>query len=188
MAELFDPANHPTLESPERREAFHPERLLRKIGLRRGMRFADVGAGTGFLALPAADLVGPEGRVYAVDVQEGMLDRLRAKAPPAHLETVLGNGAAIPLPDGAADLSLACFILHEVPDPVAFLREMARITKRRMPVVVMEWAKRRQKEGPPFAERLHHHRTEALLLHAGLCFRSVEFLNPSWYVVNAFRK
>lgn len=188
MPELFDARKVATLESPARVAALHPERLLRKIGLRRGMRFADIGAGSGFFALPAARLVGSEGRVFALDAQETMLALLRAKEPPPWLETALVPDGRLPLPDASADLSLACFVLHEVPDPVGFLREVGRITRRRQPVVVMEWARRRQPEGPPFAERLHHHRVEATALDAGLCFRAIEFLNPSWYVVTAFRK
>ena len=188
MPELFDPTDVARLENPERSAAFHPERLLRKMGLRRGMRFADVGAGSGFLALPAARLVGPEGRVYALDAQEAMLGHLRAKRPPPWVEPMLCRERKLPLADGAADLTFACFVLHEVEEPVPFLSEMARVTRRRSPVIVMEWAKRRQAEGPPFAERLHHHRVEAMVLEAGLCFRGLEFLNPSWYLVSAFRK
>ena len=117
-----------------------------------------------------------------------MLENLRGKTPPPWVETRLCGEDRLPLPDGAGDLSLACFVLHEVHCPVGFLRELGRVTKRRAPVVVLEWAKRRQREGPPFRERLHHHRTEKLVLEAGLCFRSLEFLNPSQYVLTAFRK
>jgi ubiquinone/menaquinone biosynthesis C-methylase UbiE len=188
MPERFDPENHETLESPERRRALSPERFLRHLGLKRGMVFADVGAGTGYFSLPAAELVGPEGKVYALDVEPRMLEKLRAKAPPAWLESLTCQPGRLPLPDSCADLAFACFVLHEVEDPVAFLREMGRVAKPRAPIAVMEWARRRQPEGPPFGERIHHHRAEAFFLEAGLCFRSLEFLNPSWYLVAAFRK
>jgi hypothetical protein len=46
----------------------------------------------------------------------------------------------------------------------------------------------RQPEGPPLNQRIHHHRAEALFLEAGLCFKSLEFLNPSWYAVAGFKK
>jgi len=164
------------------------ERTLRHLGLRRGMTFADVGAGTGYFALPAAGLVGPQGRVFALDVEERMLDLLRSREPPPWVKILSCGESLLPLPDGVADLTLACFVLHEVQEPVVFLRELGRVTRRRAPVVLLEWAKRRQSEGPPFAERLHHHRVEALVLEAGLCFQRLEFLNPSQYAVTAFRK
>jgi ubiquinone/menaquinone biosynthesis C-methylase UbiE len=188
MASRFDPAQFDRLESPERRKAMSPERLLRKLGLTRGMVFVDVGAGTGFFSLPAAALVGPLGKVYALDVEPSMLERLRAKGPPPWLEAVQCGEKRLPLKESIADRVFACFVLHETEDPAAFLKEMGRVAKPRVPIVVVEWAKRRQPEGPPFGERLHHHRTEALFLEAGLCFRSLEFLNPSQYVVTGFRK
>ena len=165
-----------------------PERLLRKLGLKRGMVFVDVGAGTGFFSLPAAALVGPLGRVYALDVEPLMLERLRAKGPPPWVEPVRCGEDRLPLGDCVADLVFACFVLHEIEAPAAFLKEMARVAKPRVPIVVVEWAKRRQPEGPPFEERLHHHRTEAIFLEAGLCFQSLEFLNPSQYIVTGFKK
>ena len=59
----FDPARRGYLDSPARRAYLDPEGTLRAFGLREGMIMADVGAGTGFFALPAARLVGPRGRV-----------------------------------------------------------------------------------------------------------------------------
>lgn len=188
MAQKFAPQDAPVLESPERRAAMPPERTLRHVGLQRGMTFLDAGAGTGYFALPAAELVGPSGKVLALDVQPEMLARLREKRPPPWVELHLSEESRFPLADGVADLAFACFVLHEVHDPVAFLQELGRVARRRARIVVLEWARRRQREGPPFEERLHHHRTEALVLEAGLAFRSVEFLNPSQYVVTAFRK
>lgn len=189
MANKFDPDRaQAVLDSPERHRAMPPGRTLRALGLRRGMTFVDAGVGTGYFALPAAELVGPQGRVYALDVEERMLALLRAKEPPPWVEVLACEESRFPLPDGVADLTLACFVLHEARDPVAFLSELGRVAKRRTPVVVLEWAKRRQPEGPPFRERLHHHRTEALVFEAGLCFQKLEFLNPSQYVVTAFRK
>ena len=188
MPHKFDPEKVQTLESDERRRTMPPERLLRGFGLRRGMTFVDVGAGTGYFSLAAADLVGPEGKVHALDVSPAMLDHLRARNPPAWVRVERCQESRLPVPDGAADLCFTCFVLHEVEDPAAFLKEMGRVTKPYAPIVVLEWAKRRQKEGPPFEERLHHHLTEALVLDAGLCFRRVEFFNPSQYAVTAFRK
>ena len=188
MAHKFDPSHTHKLESPERRRSMPPERTLRRLGLKRGMTFVDAGAGTGYFALPAADLVGPEGRVCALDVEPVMLEHLRAKRPPPWLETILCKESSFPLADATGDCSLTCFVLHEVADPLAFLKELARVTKPYAPLHIMEWAKRRQPEGPPFEDRLNHHRVEALVLKAGLCFQRLEFFNPSQYVITAFRK
>jgi len=176
------------LESAERHRSMPPKRTLRALGLKRGMVFADVGAGTGFFALPAAQLVGQAGRVYALDVQEPMLDALRAKKPPPWLEVLACSESSLPLPAAAADMVFCCFVLHETEDPAALLREMGRVAKPHAPVVALEWAKIHHPEGPPFEERIHHHRAEELFLKAGLCFKRLEFFNPSQYAVAGFRK
>lgn len=188
MPHKFDPGHVDRLESPERYESMPPERTLRNLGLRRGMTFVDVGAGTGFFSLPAAQVVGPKGRVYALDVEPAMLSSLAAKAPPSWLETMPCQESSLPLPPGTGDMVFTCFVLHETRDPLAFLRDMGRVAKPYAPVVILEWAKRRQKEGPAFGDRLHHHRVEELVLEAGLCFKSVDFFNASQYAVQAFKK
>jgi ubiquinone/menaquinone biosynthesis C-methylase UbiE len=188
MVHKFDPKHAHKLESEERRRSMPPERTLRRLGLKRGMTFVDAGAGTGYFAMAAADLVGPEGKIYAIDVEPAMLRALKAKKPPRWLVPVQCDEARFPIPDAVADLTLACFVLHETHEPEAFLRELGRVTKPYAPIRILEWAKRRQPEGPPFQERIHHHRAEALVLQAGLCFQGLEFFNPSQYAVTAFRK
>ena len=66
------------LEGPFRRLLQNPERILKKY-IRQGMTVLDLGCGPGFFTLEMARLVGEEGKVIAVDVQEGMLELLRQK-------------------------------------------------------------------------------------------------------------
>jgi ubiquinone/menaquinone biosynthesis C-methylase UbiE len=54
----------------------HPETILSGFDLKSGMHVADLGTGSGFYALAAAHLVGSKGRVYAIDVQKDLLDRI----------------------------------------------------------------------------------------------------------------
>lgn len=61
----------------EREEA--PERALALLGITPGMTVADVGAGTGYMTLRLARLVGPAGKVYANDIQPAMLRIIQAK-------------------------------------------------------------------------------------------------------------
>src|SRR5258707_10690485 len=82
------------LERPERETEENVEGALNALGLKPGMTVAEVGAGTGYVALRMAKRVGPAGKVYANDVQPEMLTLLRRNAAQAgikNVETVLGS-------------------------------------------------------------------------------------------------
>src|SRR4030042_6567721 len=73
---------------------FKPEEILKQINLAEGAKVADFGAGTGYIATLLAKTVGPEGKVYAVDIQKVVLEALKSRAKMANLlnmETVWGN-------------------------------------------------------------------------------------------------
>jgi trans-aconitate methyltransferase len=73
----FDPAHADRRLGPERRKLHDPDAILVAIGLATVMAFADVGAGPGLFTLPAAERVGPEGRIYVLDTQPEMVARAR---------------------------------------------------------------------------------------------------------------
>jgi SAM-dependent methyltransferase len=78
-------------DDPERRQWQDPDQILTTIGLKPGMVFVDMGCGDGYFALPAARMVGPEGRVYANDIDDGAIERLRQRAA----QEGLGNLAEV---------------------------------------------------------------------------------------------
>ncbi len=122
------------LSGPWRRLVHKPERILGPF-VRTGMTVLDVGPGMGFFSLPLARMVGPEGRVVCVDVQEGMLQGLRKRARAAHLEDRLVLRLAQPVSLGLADFegrvesALAFAVVHEMPDAAHFFAELARLLK-----------------------------------------------------------
>lgn len=103
--------------------------IIRLLGLAPGMSVLDAGCGPGRLTLPAARAVGDGGRVLAVDIQKGMLDRVRDKAAAAGLENIqflragLGEGR---LEAGGFDRALLVTVLGEIPDREAALEELFR--------------------------------------------------------------
>jgi ubiquinone/menaquinone biosynthesis C-methylase UbiE len=117
------------LASPLRRLFQKPEALLAPY-VKAGMTVMDVGCAMGFFSLPLAELVGPEGRVVCVDLQERMIKSLRRRAARADLEDrmemrvcsaeSLGTGDL----EGAIDFALAYAVVHEVPEPARLLSEI----------------------------------------------------------------
>lgn len=131
---------------PDRRGAPAAEETLAELGLAPGDVVADVGCGPGFYTLPAAQAVaneGAEGRVYAIDVAEAMLDLVRSRAEIAGLgrivETRRSDGSAIPLGAATADWTIAALLLHDLSDRPSMVRDLARITRPTGRIVVVEW-------------------------------------------------
>src|SRR5947209_20550264 len=67
------------LERPEREEEEQPKKLLKALKLEPGMAVADIGAGSGYYVFRIAPLLGDKGKVYAVDIQQEMLDIIKAR-------------------------------------------------------------------------------------------------------------
>jgi len=87
--------------------------VLRRNGLRPGMHILDVAAGTGLVTVAAQGLVGPEGRVIALDPSPGMLGELKKKLS---VETLEGYAEDIPLPDPSVDFISMGYALRHVGD------------------------------------------------------------------------
>lgn len=150
----FDPANALRLERDERYQRIPPHETLRKLGLAPGMTFVDIGAGTGFFARAAGEITGESGRVFAADMEPGMLDILRERGIPSHVVPVLSNEYAVPLSDGIADMTFMAFVVHETPDIPRFVAEASRLTRPGGRIVIVEWIRQQEENGPAETERL----------------------------------
>jgi ubiquinone/menaquinone biosynthesis C-methylase UbiE len=117
----------PLLENPYVDAVAGAALLLERAGVRPGMRVLDAGCGPGRLTIPAAERVGPAGRVVALDLQPAMLATLARRLAERGIATVTplqaGPGAGA-LPAGEFDVALLVTVLGEVPDKLAALREI----------------------------------------------------------------
>jgi len=98
--------------------------MLQALGVKPGQTVCDMGCGNGFYTLQLARLVGPRGRVYAVDIQPEMLQMLArnaAEARLANIRPVLGTPIDPRLPAGAIDMMLCVDVYHEFSHPEAML-------------------------------------------------------------------
>ncbi len=132
------------LERPERESEENVEGALKAIGLKPGMTVAEVGAGTGYVALRMARRVGPTGKVYANDVQPEMLRMLRANASKAGLTnvtTVLGSETDPKLPPGQIDLIILVDVYHEFSQPQKMLQGIRAALKPDGRLVQLEYRK-----------------------------------------------
>jgi ubiquinone/menaquinone biosynthesis C-methylase UbiE len=129
---LFKPEDLGVLESPDRDEWQQPERIMDALRIADGARVADLGAGGGWFTIRLARRVGPNGRVYAEDVQPEMIDSIRQRVANQRLtsvETILGTEDDPRLPDNLD----AVLVVDAYPqfgsrpeDRVSVLRHIAR--------------------------------------------------------------
>ena len=176
---MFDPANMARLLGENRRAKMPPEETLRAAGVAQDQTVVDLGCGPGYFTLPAAELVGPRGKVYGVDVQPEMLEACRARAADAgvEVELVRSEETHVPLPDGIADLVLISVVLHEAKDRAAFLGEARRLLKPGGEVAVIEFRKQDGPPGPPKEIRLSEADVAAVAEAAGLRVREQRALD-----------
>jgi predicted methyltransferase len=122
----------------------HPDEALDLIGVPPGAVVSDVGAGSGYMTTRLAARVGPSGRVYANDLQPGLLAIVQDKAARAGLsnvETVVGAEDDARLPEGAIDLALLVDVYHEFSHPAKMLQSIRRALKPDGRLVLVEYRK-----------------------------------------------
>ncbi|MEI7462846.1 MAG: methyltransferase domain-containing protein [Candidatus Taylorbacteria bacterium] len=123
-----------------------PATNLNKLGLTDGMKIVDLGAGSGFYSIEAAKRVGSTGRIYAVDVQKDLLERLRSVASTQglhNIEVIWGNAEKIggtKMREGIADRVIVSNILFQIEKPDDFALEVKRIVKPGGKVLLVDWS------------------------------------------------
>lgn len=173
------------LLSEERYEALHPESLLRELGLKQGDTMADIGSGPGFFTIPAAQIVGEHGLVLAADVQGEMLSAVKGRVTEhglTNVRVVKTSETDVPLPPESCDFVLLAFVLDEIEQRSRFLHRVARLLKPDAPIVVLEWRKEEQTEGPPIDDRISEEELTADAQAAGLRISESRDLNDHQYL------
>ncbi len=143
------------LERSEREMEEEPEKALDALKIKPGSTVADIGAGVGYLTWRLAERVGPQGKVYANDIQQGMLDRLRENMAARHVtnvEAVLGAEDDPRLPPEKVDLALLVDVYHEFAQPQRMLRNIRSSLKPDGRLVLLEY----RKEDPRVPIRPEH--------------------------------
>ena len=153
--QLFPPQDLGLLEGPDREAWQKPDEIMDVLGIADGAAVADIGAGAGWFTIRLARRVGPNGAVYAQDVQRQMLDAIRrrvAREGLRNVETRLGSGSAPNLPARALDAVLVVDVYPEVEDRVAFLRNVADALKPGGRIGIVNYRPGRGGPGPAPSE------------------------------------
>jgi len=148
------------LEREERDIEEGPDTALEALDLKPGMTVADIGAGSGYITVRMARLVGETGKVYAEDIQPQMLQLLQRRLQRekvTNVVPVLGGLDDPKLPADTIDLMLLVDVYHEFSEPVKMLAGMRAALKPGGRLVLLEY----RKEDPTVPIRLEHKMTVA---------------------------
>ncbi len=186
--ELFPPQDLGLLEGPDRAAWQKPDQIMDALGIADGAKVADIGAGSGWFTTRLARRVGPNGVVYAQDVQRQMLDVIRRRVTReglANVRTVLGEGSSPNLPRAALDAVLVVDSYQEVnpPDRVVFLRNLARGLKPGGRIGVVNYKLGGGGPGPEASRRVPRASVESDAIAAGLKVKAVGNLPYQYLLV-----
>jgi ubiquinone/menaquinone biosynthesis C-methylase UbiE len=189
MAHRFNPDKLAQLDNPLRRLLMPPRGTLERLGVVKGDIVIDVGAGSGYLSLPASEMVGSEGQVFAVDIQSeaiAIIERKRVERGRENLHVVLSSEETLGLPDGVGSLGFMYTVLHEVEDKATMLRNLYRALKGGGRIAIVEFGKGAV-FGPPSSERISEAEMLSLLGKAGFRKAVTKKWSSSHYIATAIK-
>jgi ubiquinone/menaquinone biosynthesis C-methylase UbiE len=194
VASAFQLAQRPAkewiqrLERPERVASQKVDEIVPRLDLKPGMIVADIGAGTGVFSRPIARAVGPGGKVYAVDIEQELLDDIKRRADEqqiTNIQPVLGEFDDPKLPARDVDLAFFNDVLHHIEHRAAYLKALATYIKPTGRIALVEFDKS-MPQAEPASLLLNRAEVEQWLVEAG-GFRPLkefpELFQNKWFVI-----
>ena len=178
------------LDRPERTATLKIPEVIALLKLKPGDNVADIGAGAGAFSLPFAKAVAPSGKVYAVDIEPGLLDYIAGKAKKEGLDNVRpvkGEFSDPKIPARDVDLAFFHDVLHHIENRAAYLKALGTYIKPTGRIALIEM----NRDDPKTPHRGHPEmllgKDEVKGWMAAAGFRPVEefdlFGTPKWFVV-----
>jgi ubiquinone/menaquinone biosynthesis C-methylase UbiE len=145
------------LEDPQRDTYQKPHEVLTALSLKPGEVIADIGAGSGYFTFPIAHHLGPEGKVYAVDVSPDMILHLNRRIrdlKTTNVVSVLADPDDPLLPEQSVDRFFICDVWHHVENPSKYLGMIKKELKPGGQVIMIDFHKKELAFGPPMEMKI----------------------------------
>lgn len=140
---------------------YNPEYVAELLGVNPGDKIADFGSGAGHIAILLAKKTGPEGQVFAIDIQKEALEVLQSRARLEgllNIKTIWGNLEKIggsKVDDASVDLVFISNILFQAPQKDVIIKEAMRVLKPGGRIALIEWKVEKDSPlGPPAEARI----------------------------------
>lgn len=172
------------LDSGFRKMMQPPTKVIACSGINPGMKVLEIGCGSGAFTIEAARTVGQQGKVYALDIQEDMLGKLRIKlsrpenSDMRNIEIINKGAYELPFADSSLDLVFMVTVFQEIPDKQRALAQIKRVLKPAGILAVSEFL--------PDPDYPWRSTTERMLSKAGLIFEAA--YGNLWSYTVRFRK
>ncbi len=176
-----------TLDSTGRVSKLKVDAAVAALQLKPGSVVADIGAGSGVFTLPLAAAVSPSGKVYAVDIDQGLVDHIAAKATElkvTNVRAVLGKFTDPNLPARDVDLAFIYDVLHHIENRAEYLKNLAPYLKATGRIAVIDFYPELGPHKNDKALQITRDETQAWLAAAG--FKPVaehRLYDDKWFVV-----
>jgi predicted methyltransferase len=188
---LFPPQDLGLLEAPDRDDWNKPEQIMDALGIADGAAVADLGAGGGWMEIRLARRVGPNGVVYAEDIQPQMIEAISRRMQHeglSNVRTVMGTPTDPRLPSGL-DAVLIVNAYHEMDDParpeliLTFLQNVARSLKPQGRLGVADFLPGGGGPGPAAEDRVNPDTVIRAAERAGFKLQAREVVAPFQFVL-----
>lgn len=162
----------------------NPESIVANMGLKPGNKVTDFGSGSGFYALAIAKIVGNNGRVAAVDVQDAKLTATKSMSVQNGLHNIEVYKADLEkpfndIPHGGEDAVVLASILHEVNNREALLKNAYSLLKSKGLLLAVDWQTEHSPFGPAMDKRISEQDLRKML--EGMGMKHIKDLNGDLY-------
>jgi ubiquinone/menaquinone biosynthesis C-methylase UbiE len=168
---LFAPEDLSLLDSHDRETWQKPDLIMDALGIADGAIVADLGSGSGWFTVRLARRVGPNGFVYAVDMQQPMIEATERRVEREgfkNVRAILGRPDDPLLPDGSLDAVMIVDTYRDMKRPVALLQNLTRALKPQGRIGIIDYKKVDGGPGPSLRERVDPSTVERDVRTAGL--------------------
>jgi len=176
-----------TLESPQRIESLKIDETLAKLRLKPGDVVADIGSGSGIFEAPLAHAVSPGGKVYAVDIDQGLVDHITQRAAElklSNVQGVLGKFTDPNLPVRTIDVVLINDVLHHIEQRAAYLKNLAGYLKPTGRIAVIDFIPEKGGHRNQPELQVTEAQTAAWMAAAGMKpLERVDLFPDKWFVI-----
>jgi arsenite methyltransferase len=177
------------LESPERVAGLEVAEVVSRLRLKPGSVVADLGAGSGIFSVPLASAVGSSGKVYAVEIDQALLEHIRRKisdAKAANVHPVLGKFTDPALPASDVDLAFLHDVLHHIEDRSGYLKQVPRYLKSEGRIAVVDFNPQSSPHRDDPKLQVSKEETRTLMSEIGFVpVEEFQLFEDKWFVIYA---